>query len=544
MMQYNKIVLLYFFLGGATVILNTLMQRRFFSFVDIPVAKDMVAMTNTSYFGNLRNFPSLSSLVHVKDRSPLLLPIEPAAKSTMGKNTPLSAANFAKPAMLEELKPQQRTNEKQKNENIVKTSMDPSNSTSINAFSSNPKEMLVWNTETHQAIQTLGAQFDTKDKIIKVANEEGYINSNGQLVVNVDETYLFWEGGQEKLCNLLQNMTLTSSLDEITGNNVPSTVLNATMDCIDHSKNKQGFGQGNWVTAIYAARMAAYLAGVDFRFQCLDGQNSKMSLLLPWFDKYVTIAKPMNRTVWPHGGVRPTSKEACPPKYPFLRIDKMAFQIQDDLRKMAVSLVGTRDDVRRHPDVPVDATPLVHNVELDDVALHFRCGDVLGGVRRNDFGMIRFNEYKKWIPNNTESIGILTQPFDIGQNRKKDKGKVGNCRTVVHELVDYLQEFAPNAKISIRNGPNETLPLTYARLVMANHSITSLSSFGIIPVVGTFGEGYFQKGNRGVNPFATYIPDILPNVHQMEAEVRGSGEMMGKSIENLVEWFVNDTFIG
>ena len=41
---------------------------------------------------------------------------------------------------------------------------------------------------------------------------------------------------------------------------------------------------------------------------------------------------------------------------------------------------------------------------------------------------------------------------------------------------------------------------------MGNISITSLSSFGIFPVIGTFGQGYFQRGNRGINPFATHIP--------------------------------------
>lgn len=90
---------------------------------------------------------------------------------------------------------------------------------------------------------------------------------------------------------------------------------------------------------------------------------------------------------------------------------------------------------------------------------------------------------------------------------------------------------------------NETLPLAYARLVMANHSVTSLSSFGIFPIIGSFGQGYFQKGNRGVNPFATHIPSILPNIHQMEADVRGTGQMMDKSIENLVEWFVDESSI-
>ncbi|MGK3758442.1 MAG: tetratricopeptide (TPR) repeat protein [Bacillariaceae sp.] len=418
---------------------------------------------------------------------------------------------------------------------LIVENSDVKNATNV---SSTVNNVLVWNEEMYQTIQVQGSLPDSS-RMIRVDNEAGYINKNGQLVVDVNETFLFWDHGQEKLCNILRNMTLASSLEATAP--VPSTVLNVTMDCIDQNTElKQGLGQGNWVTAVYASRMAAYLAGVDFKFQCLDGRNSKMILLLPWFDRH-QVANPMNRTIWPYGGERPNAKEACPVKYPFLRIDKMALQIQDDLRKMAVTLVGTRDEIRWHPDVPVDAEPLIPNIQLDDVALHFRCGDVLGGANRNDFGMIRFNEYKKWIPIDTESIGILTQPFEKERNRGRDSRRADDCRTVVFALVEYLQDFAPKAKITIHNDNNETLPLAYARLVMANYAITSLSSFGIFPIVGTFGQGYFQKGNRGVNPFATYIPSILDNIHEMEADVRGTGQMKNKSVEDLVGWFVNDT---
>jgi len=178
----------------------------------------------------------------------------------------------------------------------------------------------VWNEDIYQNIQIQQSISDLP-KIIQVDNEIGYINKNKQLVVDVNETYLFWNDGQRKLCKLLQNMTLASSLDATAP--VPSAVLNATIDCIDqNTEHNQGLGQGNWVTAIYASKMATHLAGVDFKFQCLDGQNSKMNLLLPWFDRY-QVANLINRTIWSYGGERPNTKEACPAKYPFLRIDKM-----------------------------------------------------------------------------------------------------------------------------------------------------------------------------------------------------------------------------
>jgi hypothetical protein len=398
---------------------------------------------------------------------------------------------------------------------------------------------LYWTPEIYESFQNRKITI-LPSTPIHVEEEIGFVlpfEDHDKLVVNVNETYMFWNNGQDRLCQLLRNMTLSTSIDGT--QNVPPALLNVTMDCLDHAANKQGLGQGNWVTAIYAARMAAALAGVDFKFQCTDGRRSKMQLLLPWFDQYQPA--PSSRSDWPFSGTRPTQATACNSKYGSLRIDKMASQIQDNIREMAVALVGNQHISEHHPQFSSALPPLIPNVKLDNVAIHLRCGDVLGGAKRNDFGMIRFYEYKKWIPRNSTSIGILTQPFEKDRNRGKDARKADDCRVVVESLVDYIQAFAPNATISVHNGINETHPLAYARLAMANYSFTSLSSFGIFPVVGTFGEGFFQKGNRGVNPFATHIPQYLPNIHQMNAEVRGTWEMWGKSIDDLVVWFTDES---
>ena len=144
----------------------------------------------------------------------------------------------------------------------------------------------------------------------------------------------------------------------------------------------------------------------------------------------------------------------------------------------------------------------------------------MGDANRNDFGIIRFREYKRWISPKAKRVGIITQPFDRGLLRWQDKGRAAVCKRAVYTLVDYLKGFLGNStQISIWNSVNETLPLAYARMVMANQTFCSLSSFGIFPVIGTFGEGYFQQGNRGVNPFAQYLPSVLPNLHMMQAPV-------------------------
>lgn len=362
------------------------------------------------------------------------------------------------------------------------------------------------------------------------------------LVVEVDETFLL--GDQEKdRCPILKTMAEVAK-NESTIHPPTSALLNVTMDCTRCLKRDVypcNLGQGNWIMSIYSARMISAYYGVDFKFQCKDGRDSAGNLLLPWFDQDQKSPNP-NHIDWPFSvgrDNRPKTEDYVCNGVFGAPIEAMALQIQDEMRKMAVILVGTQNDgIRVHPDIPPETRPLIDNVRLDDVVIHFRCGDVLGGRWRFDYGIMRFNVYKQLIPTNTSSIGIITQPFDKSSNRGLDQGREDDCRRIVYSLVDYLKGFATNARISIHNGPNETLPLAYARMVMANHSISALSSFGIFPVIGTFGEGYFQRPPKSITPFARDIPRQLHNVHEINADVLRMAHMINKSVDDLIDWFV------
>jgi len=163
---------------------------------------------------------------------------------------------------------------------------------------------------------------------------------------------------------------------------------------------------------------------------------------------------------------------------------------------------------------------------------------VLGGANRNDFGVIKFDEYKRQISPTVKSIGILTQPFNKTLLRSQDKGKVENCREVVGVLVDYLEKAFPKSTVNVHNGIEDTLPVTYGRLTMAKQTIISYSSFGIFPAMGTFGDGYFQEGNRGVNPFNKHVPEVLPNTHIMTAPRLGTSQVKKAGIDGVIKWFV------
>lgn len=58
-------------------------------------------------------------------------------------------------------------------------------------------------------------------------------------------------------------------------------------------------------------------------------------------------------------------------------------------------------------------------------------------------------------------------------------------------------------------------------------------------MIATFGEGYFQRGNRGVNPCAVFVPRILPNVHMMDAQHMTSSGIRTAGVEETIKWLVS-----
>jgi len=219
--------------------------------------------------------------------------------------------------------------------------------------------------------------------------------------------------------------------------------------------------------------------------------------------------------------------------------------IQKDMRRLAVLVLGA---VREGRDIslngldlpPILPPPLYPRTEIDDVALHFRCGDVLGGPSAHGFyGIIKFDEYKRQISPEAQSIGIHTQSFDPSLVRGEDRDKTHNCHLVVLALLNYLKSAFPDALVTVRNTPDDTnIPLTWARMVMANQTFVSLTTFGIFSAISTFGQGYAQRGNTYVNPFVEHVPNILANIHIMDAPILSSSDIKKMSIDQVIQWLV------
>jgi hypothetical protein len=76
-------------------------------------------------------------------------------------------------------------------------------------------------------------------------------------------------------------------------------------------------------------------------------------------------------------------------------------------------------------------------------------------------------------------------------------------------------------------------------MVMSKQVFVSYSSFGIFPVIGTFGDGYFQSGKGNVNPWANHVPQALSNVHMMNAPHISSRRIMRTGFGAALTWLLS-----
>jgi hypothetical protein len=342
------------------------------------------------------------------------------------------------------------------------------------------------------------------------------------------------------------------------------TLVNITFGCKDLYQSS-GSGTGNFVAAFYGVRLAAYALGnIDVLLQCADAEETKRDLVLPWLTGFfpgVRHSIPFaNRT-------NPTVQEACT-HYNRISLGYKIPSMRYELRRMAIALVGIPDE--SHPSakfaeaylsssneqIPDGSTlqvaikPLrqpLYNIELDDAVLHFRCGDLIAS-NHPSFGFIPFRSFSRHISPHVRSIGIVTQPFEATgmQQRPSERTplKLDRCRLVVTEFAKHLQDHFPNARVTIRNNANETIALAFARMVMANQTVSPISSFSVIPVLSTFGTGYIRKPDyrKAPNQFLLHpdVEELLDNVFLIEEPVLMAAEvnkMWGENGTEVLDWF-------
>jgi hypothetical protein len=411
-------------------------------------------------------------------------------------------------------------------------------------------------------------------------NEFGVQRNGSHIVSDSKSSYLISWNGVDGLNEIISQYWKGNGLCEKI-NEVRSAALdpdlpifvNISFGCND-LYTKSVYGTGNFIALLYGIRLTAHVYGnVGVNFTCYDTEETKNYLILPWLTGWFPPRPPSQNSSIPI-----SIQEACG-NYSTQPISYLYREIQYDLRKMAVALMGVprpdhpsarfaevlwSHDLNSFPGSSVSAsqlsTPRLSDsppfpatlYELDDAVLHFRCGDLMNSVHPG-FSFMKFSGYSRHISPEARSIGILTQPFDIGsQSRIADSGQLkrNRCRTVVKSLVDYIESQYPKARVRVHNSVNESIALTYARMIMANQTIAGISSFGVLPAVASFGKGYirFPDYVRGPNKWLLNprIDELDHNIVLFREPKRISVSDMkdlwkNEGANGVLAWFWNDT---
>jgi hypothetical protein len=351
---------------------------------------------------------------------------------------------------------------------------------------------------------------------------------------------------------------------------------------------QSGYGTGNYISLIYGLRLAtAVHENVGLDFTCHDADATKASLIVPWLTGWYP---PRSRTT-PSRYPQVSIDQGCSP-YRTTHISLMYQEMQFDFRRMAIGLVGIpnenhpsaafaneylsvssskEDDANARTKMHLDVDPTNPvfargSVDLDDAVIHFRCGDLMDSDHPN-FAFLKFASYIQDISSEARSIGIITQPFakvsndtvddtagtnntSLGQERWYDASSTtkDRCRTVVLAFVDYISERFPTSTVTIHNGPSETIALAYARMIMANQTVAGISTFGVFPVVASFGTAYLHQPHgpfvngwmfwpRRIDELASHVSIVRDTDYVMVADLKVLWETQGAP--GVVAWFQN-----
>jgi hypothetical protein len=354
------------------------------------------------------------------------------------------------------------------------------------------------------------SSFDDALASIKTADHEIHIDWNGNSPLN-SVIRRYWRGNLfcEQLNEKMENQTTMR-----TTTTTKNVLLNVTFGCSDLFRTSDA-GTGNFLSLFYGLRLTARVFGnVDVIIQCSDAQKEKENLILPWVTGWFPRRKEKPNVVLPSKTVACAGYEQLPIAYV---VDEMRYE----LRRMAIALVGVPQHNKEHPSHAFaerylwsqqrigeeevhnrvfqisnptrGQPPLYPETTLDDAIIHFRCGDLMR-TNHPSFGFLKFSALARLVSPDARSIGVVTQPFDRNdQQRQLDLGKGDRCRLVVLSLVDYLKSQFPGAVVRLHNSHNETIALTYARMIMANQTISPISTFSVFPAIANFGQGYIRR---------------------------------------------------
>ncbi|KAI2506002.1 hypothetical protein MHU86_8413 [Fragilaria crotonensis] len=272
---------------------------------------------------------------------------------------------------------------------------------------------------------------------------------------------------------------------------------------------------GNHLSRWYMVRAIASAAGVTIQLDCRS----------PITDSIPQHCEP-SRTALENGSSF-SWKDAC-------QLDKEHLRFPHQGRNGLEHMVGAiRSDLRNMTHTILSKTAGLAR-DLDEVVVHLRTGDI-GQNAHPCYGLVPFHVYTNLIPRTAQTIGVITAPFRQG-------GRFDFNEAVTLAARDYIRSKFPDARVSIRNG-NESMAVTYARMVAANWSFCGSSTFCLYPALATAGKSYILQSPLygGTSSWLGMVAEMLDNVHYIKDEMIFSTEYHGWNVSYIVERLQRNT---
>jgi hypothetical protein len=213
----------------------------------------------------------------------------------------------------------------------------------------------------------------------------------------------------------------------------PSCHAKSSTILIDGGRECQGSQTGNYLASIYLSALRAKQRNNTFTFLCGNGSASifeKLNFALP-----SNFRLPKNLT------------DLCVSCKSYAHVCKNGLNHAFSLIRRSLLNI-------RAPE------------SLDDVTIHFRCGDILSLPFR-EYGYPRYKVYKKYL-SYFNTLGILTAPISNKNSRLVDDANAEACNTLLADMLDYFSSEYPYAKVIARN--NDSLEEAFGRLLYSEQS--------------------------------------------------------------------------
>lgn len=168
-----------------------------------------------------------------------------------------------------------------------------------------------------------------------------------------------------------------------------------------------------------------------------------------------------------------------------------------------------------------------------DVALHYRCGDILG-LHTEKYGLLPHSTFLRLIEarhDREDNISIIILNGKKS-TRPRDVMYTETCKTIVTDLIYYLNQNFPNARISAPN--NGSIAVDYIRLIRAKSmAICGSSTFCLWPSLANPNSRIY---NSRLFPWINTLHGNSTVFNSIMLKPRRNQTILEMGVESILAW--------